>query len=163
MINHCRTLLLNKARAENDPSGEFIPKEFSPVALTGALKDVYSVLFEGEASRDVNNRRVRYYMSLLHVPEFRKYLKWYDERLTYEPSTQEGDFDRTGLSEFETIYRNLYSVFSRNNEALRTGRSLDEELRLSLNEDYKRAISDQDRFRVMVYMYLLRLEDVRRG
>lgn len=163
MINHVRTLILNLPRAADDPSGEFIDKDFSPIQLTGHLYEMYTVLFSGKVTREMNNVRVRYYMSLLHTPEFRKYLKWYDPRLTYEPVYKDGDFGRNGLAEFESIYNNLSAVVNKSGSLFLTSTSFDETLRTSLLKDYGQAITDQDKFKIILYFYAMRLEAIRRG
>jgi hypothetical protein len=89
MINHARTLLLNR-KGEIIPSGfraseEYVPV-YSPVELSSALSAVYSILFGTAPDYAGKLYRTAQYMAVLHSTEFVEYVTDLDSRITYDPS-----------------------------------------------------------------------------
>ena len=87
MINHARTLLLNTralpAGAVQDPGETYIDPAFSPVAYVGKLKAMQSLLVPPAPSRAVRNFYVYAMLRLVHAPDYDKYTRTFDARLTY--------------------------------------------------------------------------------
>jgi hypothetical protein len=89
MINHARTLLLNKNRnlrpAYGDLGEEYIEEGFSPVELTAPLTKIREVLLGSYGDPLYENYRLAQYMSLLHAhPTLRQVIKEQDTRVTYD-------------------------------------------------------------------------------
>ncbi|NDD52307.1 hypothetical protein EBZ39_00245 [bacterium] len=91
MINHARTLLLNKAAKTNhvtvDTGAEFVPNEFFPVNLTNELRLVRRVLFGSNPDARFINLRIRELMGYVHQTELAQYVYDLDPRVTYWPMT----------------------------------------------------------------------------
>jgi hypothetical protein len=89
MINHARTLLLNKAYKDNhitrDTGAEYVPLEFVPVRLSNELKLLRRVLFGSNPDARFINLRVRELMSYIHQTELADYVHALDHRMTYWP------------------------------------------------------------------------------
>lgn len=87
MLNHFRTLLLNaKAGVAGYPGEEFIPSDYRPVALPGAVNVVRGILFGAEPDRLMLNYRARQLLAAVQATELRGYLTAFDRRITYEPT-----------------------------------------------------------------------------
>jgi hypothetical protein len=88
MINHARTLLLNRdgsatgylARAGE----EFIEPQFRAVVLPSYLVPLRQVLFGHRPDWLFENYRVRQYLALLHTTELVEFVTQLDQRLTYD-------------------------------------------------------------------------------
>lgn len=102
MINHARTLLLNRRARDNhittDTAAEYVPTEFFPVNLTNELRLVRRVLFGSNPDQRFINLRLRELMGYVHQTEFAQYVYDLDPRVTYWPS-QPDDFKDAARSE----------------------------------------------------------------
>lgn len=109
MINHARTLLLNRAAKTNlitaETAAEFVPAEFFPVNLTRELQLVRRVLFGSKPDARFINLRIRELMGYVHQTELAHYVYDLDPRVTYWPTTTE-DFADAARS--QTIVTQLY-------------------------------------------------------
>lgn len=87
MINHARTLLLNRDGARRPPPTffmeEYVDPGFSTLRTTGALGTVYSALIGLGADDAFANYRLWQYMNVLHSTEFASYVYALDKRVTY--------------------------------------------------------------------------------
>lgn len=87
MINHVRTLLLNRDGASRpDPSyflEEFVDPNYKALNLPSFLQLVYRVLFGSGADDAYMNFRLRQYMLTLASTEFQAYVVALDPRITY--------------------------------------------------------------------------------
>lgn len=87
MINHARTLLLNKSGAMRPPVDyfleEYIPEDFTPVVLTGGLVRAHDVLIGRNADKAFENYRAWSLMRILHSTELASYVTALDPRVTY--------------------------------------------------------------------------------
>jgi hypothetical protein len=88
MINHARTLLLNR-EPDNVPYGgqpgdEFLPTNFVTVkSLPTYLRSLRSILLGSDPDRVFGNYRVRQYLALLHMTELVEFVTDLDPRITY--------------------------------------------------------------------------------
>ena len=87
MINHARTLLLNKSGASR-PSPTFfgeevVPVNFAPVSLPSTLLTVRRALFGGTPDDAGLNYMLWQYMRVLHSTEFVEYVLALGDRITY--------------------------------------------------------------------------------
>lgn len=91
MINHARTLLMNTSslRANYADSGyegyEYTPREFAPVSIPNALKNVRRVLFGATPDGLYQGVRVAELLSYLHQTELAQHVYALDPRVTYWP------------------------------------------------------------------------------
>lgn len=87
MINHARTLLLNRSGAQRPGTAyfleEYVPEDFAPVTLPGALSKAYNVLIGNRADNAFANYRVWSLMRMLHATELASYVTALDPRVTY--------------------------------------------------------------------------------
>lgn len=88
MINHIRTLLLNRSAAQagvesGTPGAEYIPAEFRPIDLPPAMADVRALLFPRSAGSYQEHCLLAYIMRLLHTPDMTPYTLRLDPRYTY--------------------------------------------------------------------------------
>ncbi len=98
MINHARTLLLNRsgdkrpgitAAVNSQPESssffmeEYVPPLFHPVVLPAALAYAHGLLFGQGADDAYVNFRAAQYMRILHSTEFVDYVLALDPRVTY--------------------------------------------------------------------------------
>jgi hypothetical protein len=109
MINHARTLLLNRNGAARPSCDffleEYVPTSFSAIALPDYLKTIYNLLV-GEAADDAwANLRMRQYTTILHATEFSSYVLELDDRVTYLRT-------RSTLNETETRAATPLNMFS---------------------------------------------------
>lgn len=87
MINHIRTLLLNRSSAQIDTAAlghEFVPPDFRQVALPQELTRVRSVLFGSNPDSVGMNYRLRQFMPFLHSPGMLSFTTDPDNRITYQ-------------------------------------------------------------------------------
>ena len=87
MINHARTLLLNKdgnARPGSDfYLEEFVDQSFRALSYSTALNTIREMLVGNASDDGYLNFRLRQYMTLLDSTEFRSYATALDPRITY--------------------------------------------------------------------------------
>lgn len=88
MINHFRTLLLNRSAPSylSRHGEEYIPEEFSRLEnLPSYIQGIRTVLFGPSSDWLFENYRVRQYMSVLHSTELEEFVTALDSRITYDP------------------------------------------------------------------------------
>jgi hypothetical protein len=92
MLNHVRTLLLNRAANEVPPGPEFgglgeefVPENYQPVELPGGLQAIRQVLFGQNPDRYMLNYRLYQLLTLLHSTELDEHVRLPDPRITYRP------------------------------------------------------------------------------
>lgn len=88
MINHVRTLLLNRdatSTSLSDYGYEYIPPDYRACRLPTRTEWVRRALFGAIPDIAGLNYRLRQYMALLHSPELVSYVVADDARLTYNP------------------------------------------------------------------------------
>lgn len=116
MINHYRTLLLNRSREGRPAYGvygeELIPAEYAPAQETTALQRVRATLLGTDGDALYENVRLAQYMTLLHAHQaFAEYVTGADSRITYVPGawpfydvgqqiTVQGPTDPIGLTTY---------------------------------------------------------------
>lgn len=87
MINHARTLLLNKSGATRPPATffgeEVVPEKFAAVTLPSTLLTVRRALFGGTPDDAGLNYMLWQYMRVLHSTEFVEYVTALGNRITY--------------------------------------------------------------------------------
>jgi len=87
MINHARTLLLNKKGSSRPGANffleEFVEPSFMPTVLPGYLTALHDALFGRDTDDGFINFRLRQYMLVLHNTEFVSYVTGLDPRITY--------------------------------------------------------------------------------
>ena len=85
MINHARTLLLNKPGSSRLGLDfyleEYIDPGYKPVVLPGPLAVLNNILLGGDDA--FNNFRLKQFMAMLHSTEFARYVYDLDPRVTY--------------------------------------------------------------------------------
>lgn len=107
MINHVRTLLLNRGRegyGADFPGEEYVPTEYrarSPLSQ-GELK-ARRILFGANPDRYMLNYRLRQLMPTLHDTELVEDVLSYDSRITYWPSTDESFYKDAFVPTITTI------------------------------------------------------------
>lgn len=87
MINHVRTLLLNRD-GDKRPTADFfgeelVPEDFRELALNSELDNLRAILFGTNPDHAGLNYRLWEYMRLLHSTEFEAYVLDLDPRVTY--------------------------------------------------------------------------------
>ena len=87
MINHARTLLLNRdGNGRPDPTyymEEYVDPSFAAIKLPSYLQELYETLIGSSSGNAFANYRLRQYMLLLHSTEFQAYVYDLDPRVTY--------------------------------------------------------------------------------
>lgn len=85
MINHVRTLLLNKSAFDSakESSSEFVDVNFKPSILTESLQGLLNVLLPNTFNMYQLNYTLAYIMRILHTPDLEPYTLMYDPRYTY--------------------------------------------------------------------------------
>ena len=92
MINHVRTLLMNKGRDGNPIENfgeEYIPNDFVPRRLNITMSTVHRMLFGGNPDRLFVNYRMRQIMALMHSTDMAQDVLDPDPRVTYLPMRDE--------------------------------------------------------------------------
>ena len=85
MVNHVRTLLLNKTREQLDCSwAEYVPADFLPTTLPSHMQAAWTILFGRSPDRWLLNWRANQFMTVLHNSQFASYLLYHDKRLAYD-------------------------------------------------------------------------------
>lgn len=87
MINHFRTLLLNRSAPNfsTRPGEEYIPDDFAAMALPTYLQNIRVALFGSNPDWLFENYRVHQYTSLVHSTELEEFVLALDPRITYDP------------------------------------------------------------------------------
>jgi hypothetical protein len=90
MINHARTLLLNRPADyfEGIPYSEYAPPSFTPVALSTDLRRIHEILIPKGLDKTGENYTAAAIMRVLHAPEIVPYLELLDNRFTYLDSVE---------------------------------------------------------------------------
>ena len=99
MINHARTLLLNKPRSRmhySDYGYEYVPASFRPVSLPSTLGTLRQILFGANPDNYFLNFRVNELMSYIHATELAEYVYRLDPRVTYWPRSGRPYFEPAG-------------------------------------------------------------------
>lgn len=89
MINHARTLLLNRTRSGThytDPGYEYIPQDYRPSRLPENLQAIRNVLFGSTPDSYFLNFRAHELLSYIHGTDLRSFIYDLDPRVTYWPS-----------------------------------------------------------------------------
>lgn len=88
MINHARTLLINRAGKNSLPGTvgeEYTPPDYIPVALSSSVLFPHRILFGVAPDNVFLNFRAQELMSLIHATELAEYVYALDPRVTYWP------------------------------------------------------------------------------
>ncbi len=87
MVNHARTLLINRPASDNVAPGyymrEWIDPEFTPVVVPQSLRTVHDILFDSNPDELMLNYRARQLMKCLHAGALSGYVTKLDTRVTY--------------------------------------------------------------------------------
>lgn len=81
MINHVRTLLLNRMPASDDL--EYVDPTYTPIALPAWLSDVQELIVPQQLSTQDAAQRVLQVLQLVHNLDLVKYTKMFDPRIAY--------------------------------------------------------------------------------
>lgn len=86
MVNHCRTLLLNRPASyfEDVPGSEYIDPNYVPITLTTAMQTIRDILIPNGVDKFVENYVAGVVMTVLHHPELEPYVLALDSRITYD-------------------------------------------------------------------------------
>lgn len=91
MINHLRTLLLNRSGSDQPgvpyPGEEFVPAEYNAKTLPTYLKTVHQLVFGINPDRAQLNWRLRELLAILHTTPMEAAVLALDPRVTYIPFT----------------------------------------------------------------------------
>ena len=90
MINHARTLLINRTRAGThytEPGYEYISPAYRPAVLPDNLKTIRNVLFGATPDDYFLNFRAHELLSYIHGTDLRAFIYALDPRVTYWPPT----------------------------------------------------------------------------
>lgn len=97
MVNHVRTLLLNRASLgdaeHSEPGGAVIPPDYRPRRLPAFLQQMLERLYGTHPERLYQNYRLRQVMMLLHSSELESYVYGLDPRVTYLPFDDDSFFE----------------------------------------------------------------------
>lgn len=88
MINHARTLLLNRSGGTQnlrDVGEEFIPGVYRAVSLPSWMTSVRAVLFGSNPENVYLNYAAERLLRVVHSTDYADYLVTFDARLTYDP------------------------------------------------------------------------------
>ena len=83
MVNHARTLLLNREGANEAPGSQYVSPAFRALTLPSYLQTIRGRLFGSRPDAAMLNYRLAQYMALLHSTELSGYVTSLDERMTY--------------------------------------------------------------------------------
>ena len=89
MINHVRTLLLNRDSRQTGPGSfgyEYVPPNYSAATLPSELQRLVRCLFGSAADLAGMNYRLRQFMPFLHAAEIEAFTLMDDSRITYDLS-----------------------------------------------------------------------------
>ena len=94
MINHARTLLMNRSGGKQSLRSvgeEYIPVEFESLSLPSWLNAYLRVIFGSSPDNSYRNYIVDRFLRIVHATEYEPYLFFHDNRITYKP-TAKSDF-----------------------------------------------------------------------
>jgi hypothetical protein len=85
MINHARTLLLNRAASYfvGVPGSEYIPPTYVPIELPTAFQKLRNIFFPVGIDKSAENYISAKLLQILHAPELLPITLYYDPRFTY--------------------------------------------------------------------------------
>jgi hypothetical protein len=116
MINHARTLLMNRpgdhGYSWDFPGEEFIDPTFIPKQLPVWLKNGWQVLFGTAPDRIYLNYRLRQVMTMLHSTELVEYVEALDPRITYWPLRDNEPFDQIFRVTIDQASGPITSIFT---------------------------------------------------
>lgn len=99
MINHARTLLMNRARSRthySDYGYEYVPTTFQPIALPSTFSTIRQIIFGSRPDNYFLNFRVNELLSYIHNTELAEYIYRLDPRVTYWPQIGKPYFEPAG-------------------------------------------------------------------
>lgn len=86
MINHVRTLLLNKRAADSAfPGEEYVIPNYVIRQEPAVVRKIKQIVFGGQPDRYMLNYRLYQVMVAIHGTELEEYVTYHDTRLTYLP------------------------------------------------------------------------------
>jgi len=92
MINHVRTLLINRKVADLPRYGsvdEFVPTDYKPAPETAVIRALRNNIFGSDPDLDFVNYRAHMCMRLLHGSPWAAYITHRDSRITYDIKNQQ--------------------------------------------------------------------------
>lgn len=102
MLNHARTLLLNRdgrqVHESADMAAEMVPSDYRPLVLPSWMVAIRAVLFGGQPDILTMNYRLRQYLTLLHVGPLSEYVTRLDSRISYWPWRDDQPFEQQGTT-----------------------------------------------------------------
>lgn len=113
MINHVRTLLLNRNGSTvglGNFAHEYVPPSFTAVRLPGTLNRLARAIFGSAPDIAGMNYRLRQLVPFLHAAEVRAYTLMDDDRITY-PLTGEVIFRETNQPQFINVHTGIQLSF----------------------------------------------------
>lgn len=86
MVNHCRTLLLNRTASyfNGVPGSEYIDPTYAAIPLPEVLQSFRNIIIPNGVDKFVENYIADAVMTLLHQPELEPYVLALDSRITYD-------------------------------------------------------------------------------
>lgn len=92
MLNHARTLLLNRngTDAAYTPGEQAVPVDYAALELPTYLQTLRARLFGADPDRAMLNYRLHQYMTLLHATELDADVRAFDSRISYLDGTGAG-------------------------------------------------------------------------
>lgn len=115
MVNHCRTLLLNKRYSEDiSVNYEYIDPLFIPVDLTGTVAEVHRLILA-----DNPEQRVFECLKFMHATEYEQYIYELDPRITYK--LQDGFYNSVATTSWVTTIRQISRVKQLNSGLFNVG------------------------------------------
>lgn len=97
MINHARTLLLNRSgESQNlrDTGEEFIPGVFRSIAVPPWMASIRTAIFGSNPENVYLNYAVDRLLRVVHATDYADYMITFDSRITYDPASI-GDFAKS--------------------------------------------------------------------
>lgn len=89
MINHARTLLLNRSggnQSLKELGEEYIPSNYVSLSLPMWLRVYWEILFGSSPENIYRNYIVDRLLRLIHATDYTGYLTYFDKRITYDPA-----------------------------------------------------------------------------
>ena len=157
MINHCRTLILNR---QSDEISTYVDPKFVPVALPAPQKEVHDVLFTGDVSDATRDLVMKHYDGFLQLPEFKKFLTAIDPRVTHvvDNSLDDASVD---LEEFHSLFSKVAAVVTRRIRDLFPERSKYSEYLSELRRIWTGSPHDHEKFAAVLFALAFVAEEIR--